>query len=399
MKIVKELMRLRKKKFYSFTTACLSLLDESNRINEILKKKNIQVNDPEDADFILVTTCAVSRDSAQNSIKNILRLNNINRKATIYVGGCLSNAKEREILFKKRKIKFFTANDIFQEIKKVNYSCEQTTTRCNPFWLSGMKNKIEKLEKLKKQDFSLALFYSFTTDGIVFSKMPFGFDTIRISKGCSKRCSYCAIPNNRGKYLEQSLEFVKDQINSSKNEYILLIGENIGCHKNLNEILEYAIKKNKKIILRYLEPEWVRKIKSIYLKNIVYIGVPLQSGSRKVLKDMQRPLNIGEVRKKFKEWNKKGVFTGTSVILSYPTENFFDYLKTIFLVIFTPTNYTSFQNFSPRENSPAFEKYKNWDSHSLKNNLKFWVFDKIISIKGKVGYIKFKVRRNKYGPI
>lgn len=388
--VIKELLNHKGKKFYSFSTACLSLLDESNRINEILKKRNKQVQDVKNAEFIVVTTCAVSKDSANNSVKNIINLSKKSDNKPIFVGGCLSNAKEREALIKLGNIKFFTANDIFDKISVVDKICDNTTMRCDPFWLTHMEEKKDKLDKLKKGNPKLANLYAFTTDGIIFSHMPFKFDTIRISKGCNKNCSYCAIPNNRGKYQEHSFDYVKKQISKSKHKYLLLIGENIGCHAHFNEIIDYAIKKKKKIMLRYLEPEYVYKIKSEYLNNITYIGVPVQSGSIKVLKDMRRPINIGFIKEKFKEWHKMGIFLGTSLILSYPTESFKDYLKTVWFIMSTPIDYVSFQNFSPRENSPVFGTYKNWNDHGFITDKKFGFLDFVVGIKAKLSYLKIK---------
>lgn len=386
----KELMEIKDKKFYSFTTACLSLLDETDRLNKILERKNQQVSNLKEADFMVVTTCAVSKDSANNSVENIIKLNNEGKGKSIYVGGCLSNAKEREILFKYKNIKFFTADDAFSKIDEINGICEKTTVRCEPFWLEDMSKKRQKLEELQKKNPKLAELYSFTTDGLIFNTMPFKFDTIRLSKGCNKHCSYCAIPNNRGRYIEHNLDYVKSQIDQSRNDYLLLIGENIGCHKNLNQIIEYAIKKKKKLMLRYLEPEWATKIKDEYLQNIVYIGIPIQSASYKILKDMNRPKNVKLVESKFKEWNKKGIFLGTSVILSYPKENIIDYLKTVLFIIRTPVDYISFQNFSPRENSPVFEMYKDWNPHSLKADIKFWIFDMIVKLKSNLNYLRIR---------
>lgn len=387
---LKELLGIRNRKFYSFTTACLSLLDESNRINTILGKKNLQVKSPEEADFIVVTTCAVSKDSAKNSASNVIRLNEISGSKQIYVGGCLSNAKEKEILAGYKNIKFFTADEIFAEVGRVSSACEKTTTRCNPFWLEEMEKKKEKLEALQNKNRKLAELYAFTTDGIIFSAMPFDFDTIRISKGCSKACSYCAIPHNRGKYMEHSLDYIKKQIKTSKYGNILLIGENIGCHTDFKKIMKCAIDNRKKLMLRYLEPEYIGRIKPEYLKHIKYIGVPVQSGSVKILKEMRRPCNLEDVRQKFREWHKYGIFLGTSIILSYPAENIIDYLKTMLFIIAVPVDYVSFQNFSPRENSPAFEKYKNWDSNKAGIKLKFRLFNLIVKIKGFWHYQKTK---------
>lgn len=385
-KAIKELIDMKGRNFYSFTTACLSLVDESNRINELLKKRNNQVQNLSDADFIVVTTCAVSRDSAQNSVKNILRLNKDSGNKPIFVGGCLSNAKEKEELDQIKNIRFFTADDIFMEIGNVNIISEKTTTRCEPFWLKDMPEKRKYLKQLQDKNKRLAELYSFTTDGIVFQDMPFKFDTIRLSKGCNKRCSYCAIPNNRGKYIEHDFSYVSAQIKDSRNKHILLIGENIGCHKDFDKILEYAISLGKTLMLRYLEPEYVNKIKEKHLQNIIYMGVPVQSGSLRVLKSMRRPGNLAAIKEKFREWNKHNIFLGTSVILSYPEESLIDYLKTIWFIATIPVNYVSFQNFSPRENSPAFEKYKGWNNNDYKTNIKFWIFDCLVKLKAKLNY-------------
>jgi len=389
-KTIKELLNLKGKKFYSYTTACLSLVDESNRINRILGAKNKQVDDPSNADFIVVTTCAVSKDSAQNSVSNILNLNDALGNKPIYVGGCLSNAKERESLNGLKNIRFFTADDIFKDVDKIDLICEKTTTRCKPFWLEDMPAKKKHLERLQIKNKRLAELYAFTTDGLIFQDMPFKFDTIRISKGCNKRCSYCAIPNNRGRYLEHDFNYIASQIMDSRNKHLLLIGENIGCHGDFDKIIEYAIRKDKILMLRYLEPEHIYKIKREYLKNIIYIGVPLQSGSYKVLKNMRRPRNLAEVKKRFKEWHKNNIFLGTSIILSYPIEGLIDYIKTMWFIATVPVNYVSFQNFSPRENSPAFERYKEWNNKTPCIRIKFRLFDYFIRLKSRLNYLKIR---------
>ncbi|MFH1637090.1 MAG: radical SAM protein [Candidatus Woesearchaeota archaeon] len=363
-------------------------MDESDRINELLKKQNKQVDNLHDADFIVVTTCAVSKDSANNSAGNILHLDKLSGHKPIYVGGCLPNAKERDLLYGKSNIKFFTADEIFSKIEGVSKVCNQTTVRCDPFWLKDIDKKKQKLQILKTKSKRLAELYAFSTDGIIFSEMPFDFDTIRISKGCNKHCSYCAIPHNRGKYLEHGFKYIKKQIDSSRSKYLLLIGENTGCHKNFEEIIEYAIMDNKRLMLRYLEPEYVNRIKDEFLKNLTYIGVPIQSASLKVLKDMRRPANLRLIKDKFKHWHKQGIFLGTSIILSYPTEKFMDYIKTLWFVLSVPVNYVSFQNFSPRENSPSFERHKDYDTNTLKIKTKYWLFDIIVKIKLKMAYWK-----------
>lgn len=385
---VKELLGIKGRRFYSFTTACLSLVDESNRINEILRKKNTQVQDLSKADFIVVTTCAVSRDSAHNSANNILRLDRISKQKPIFVGGCLSNAKEKDVLLGRKNIKFFTADEIFQDIDKVDRTCTNTVTRCDPFWLANMDRKADYLSGLMMKNRNAGMLYSFTTDGIIFSRMPFEFDTIRLSKGCNKHCTYCAIPNNRGRYIEHSIDFVKNQIKDSSKKYILIIGENVGCYSHLEDVLEYAGMLGKKIMIRYLEPEYHHRIKDEHLKDIVYIGVPMQSGSARILRDMHRPGNITAIKERFREWHRKGIFTGTSIILSYPTEKLSDYLRTLWFIISTPVNYTSFQNFSPRENSIAFEKYSSWDSNTAPIRFKFWLFDRMVGMKSRAQFAK-----------
>ena len=383
-----ELLNQKGRKFYSFTTACLSLVDESNRINEILRENNNQVENISEADFIVVTTCAVSKDSAQNSVDNIIHLNKTSGNKPIYVGGCLSNANEKKQLDGWKNISFFTADNIFKAVDKVNISCKKTTSRCSPFWLKNMSKKRNHLQKLQKKHQKLAELYAFTTDGIVFQDMPFEFDTIRLSKGCSKRCTYCAIPHNRGKYIEHDLDYIRNQIKSSRNKHILLIGENIGCHKDFDKIMEYAINNGKILMLRYLEPEYINRIKKEYLEHISYIGVPLQSGSNKVLRDMRRPRNLAAVKQKLREWSKSEIFLGTSMILSYPTESIIDYLKSLWFIATAPVNYVSFQNFSPRENSPAFEQYREWDSNSIMDSIKYGLFDYLVNLKGRINYLK-----------
>ena len=118
--------------------------------------------------------------------------------------------------------------------------------------------------------------------------------------------------------------------------------------------------------------------------------MPLQSGSNNILKDMRRPRNLAAVKQKLREWSKSDIFLGTSMILSYPTESTIDYLKSLWFIAVAPVNYVSFQNFSPRENSPAFEQYKDWNNDSIIPTLKFSLFNLIVNLKARLNYMKIK---------
>ena len=127
-------------KFYSFSTACMSLVDESARVHRILCQQHrcMPVEDPSEADFIVISTCAINKESALNSINNIRKLG-LTYGKKLYIIGCLVNATERKliednILF---DIKFISADDILEEVlyydKSFNIKC---INRCKPFWRS-----------------------------------------------------------------------------------------------------------------------------------------------------------------------------------------------------------------------------------------------------------------------
>ena len=102
---------------------------------------------------------------------------------------------------------------------------------------------------------------------------------------------------------------------------------------------------------------------------------------------MRRPQNLAAVKEKFKEWHKHDIFLGTSIILSYPTETIIDFLKTLWFIASAPISYASFQNFSPRENSPVFDRYKEYNNNNIRADIKYRIFDWFVKLKAKSRYI------------
>ena len=86
-------------KFYIYTLGCKVNTYESNVISELLEKENYsKVNDPKDADIVIVNTCTVTNTADNKSLKMIRQAHRINEKALIIVCGCMTQHEYNRIV-------------------------------------------------------------------------------------------------------------------------------------------------------------------------------------------------------------------------------------------------------------------------------------------------------------
>ncbi len=307
-----------KNKINVITLGCSKNLVDTELLMGHLKANNIPVvhqSQKNDFNIVIINTCGFIDKAKEQSINTILQYVDAKKQGLIekvYVMGCLSqrykNILEKEI---PEVDKFFGVNDLKDILNELHAD-------------------------YKKENFTRRLL---TT--------PKHYAYLKIAEGCSRRCSYCAIPLIRGKHISRPLEQI---INEAKNlvkkgvKEILLISQDLSY---------YGIDIYKKQKLSYLvgklsdieNLQWIR-LHYIYptafpmdlLKlmkqrpNICnYIDIPLQHISDKILKSMQRGITkkqtynlIEKIRYEIPE-----AAIRTTFIVGYPdeTEKDFEELK------------------------------------------------------------------------
>lgn len=308
-----------KLKFGIISLGCDKNRIDSEMIIGRLNKRYQLINDPKEADIILVNTCGFIEASKQESINTILEMAEYKKKykcKVLIVTGCLSQRYKDELLNLMPEI------DIMLGVN--NYT-----------------NLLEIIDEFlfKKDKLS---FYDCDDSGITEGErvLTTGKYTayIRISEGCNNFCTYCIIPKIRGKYRSRKIE---DIVNEAKvladngvKELILvaqdttMYGIDIYNGKKLPVLIKELskIRGLKWIRLLYCYPEEITDELITEIshnpKVCKYIDMPIQHISNTVLKRMNRRGKKEEIIHNINKMREKiqGLSLRTSIIIGFPGE-------------------------------------------------------------------------------
>lgn len=294
------------------TLGCKVNIYESEYITNILKENGYQIVDFDSkADIYIINTCTVTNTSDKKSEKMIKRARKQNKDAIIIAMGCHAQIKGDNIdadiiIGNKDKSKIISLIEEYQE----------------------NKNKIKRIYNLDNVSFEDMYISSFNSHTRAF---------VKIQDGCDAFCSYCIIPYARGPIRSKDPKTVIKEITSLvENGYkeIILTGIHTGKYgKDINYTFEQLLKDIIKIKNLYririssIEiNELTDPILDLIKDNQViakHLHIPLQSGSDKILKLMDRKYDLKFYKDRIEKIRKmiKDVSITTDLIVGFPNEN------------------------------------------------------------------------------
>jgi tRNA A37 methylthiotransferase MiaB len=172
------------------------------------------------------------------------------------------------------------------------------------------------------------------------------YSPVQISTGCSNNCSYCAIKTAKGHVKSRSIDDIKKYIRlllERGENRIFLISDDCGSYgmdigTNISELVDVILSMNggiKMKIYSMYPALFVKHYPSLRKhfanKRINHIGVPLQSGSSRILKLMNRSYDIDEIKslvRDLKECNPEAKVI-SNIIYNFPTETMDDFKKSV----------------------------------------------------------------------
>jgi len=194
---------------------------------------------------------------------------------------------------------------------------------------------------------------------------------IEISEGCLSRCSFCGTKNARGDLTSYPVKDIVERarflIENGKKE-IYLTAQDTGCYgldrktdlaELLGKILE--IDGDYRLRIGMMNPQYalkmVDKLIAIYKDGRIYkfIHIPIQSGSDRVIKEMNRCYTVKQFETIVKRFRKeiKDICLSTDVIVGFPTETEADFKKTLSLIERIKPDIINLSKFYPRPNTAA----------------------------------------------
>ncbi|MCD2345956.1 30S ribosomal protein S12 methylthiotransferase RimO [Clostridium guangxiense] len=302
----------------------VSLGCDKNRVDsEIIlgnAKDNYEiVNDPKEADIILVNTCGFIESSKQESINTILEMSTYkkNYKCKMLIAtGCLTQRYGKELMELMPEIDGILGVNSYNKLDEI----------ITDFFKNGEKE----------------IYCNYSDVNINEGKRIITTSTysayLRIAEGCNNFCSYCIIPKIRGKYrsrrIEDIIEEAENLVQNGTKELILIAqdtsryGVDLYGKKLIHELI------NKISLINGVE--WIR-IMYCYPEEITdelideiasnpkvckYIDMPIQHISDDILKKMCRKTRKEEIIEKITLIKKKvnGIALRTSLIVGFPGE-------------------------------------------------------------------------------
>lgn len=320
----------------------------------------------DEAKIIIFNTCAIRKNAENKVYGNLgwLKGNEKYDEKIICICGCMMQSEEirNEIIskFKNVKIIFGTNNiDNFRSLLERH--------------LSTGERIVEVLEKNEYTDK--------TFDAI----RPFKYKSfVNITYGCNNFCTYCIVPYTRGRETSRTVEDIVDEVKFLVQDgvkEIMLLGQNVNSfgktltpRRSFTELLVELNKIRDLKRIRFMTPH-PRDITDDFLelygkldKLMPQLHLPIQSGSDKVLKDMNRHYDIEKymyIVDKVKQI-RPDISLSTDIIVGYPTETEEDFEKTLDIVKKVRYDSAFTFIFSPRPNTPA-AKLKEIDDSILKD--------------------------------
>ncbi len=359
------------------TLGCSKNIYDSEVLMGQLKANNKNVVHEKEGNIVVVNTCGFIDNAKEESINTILDYSQKKENGDIdklFVTGCLS---ERYM------------PDLKKEIPNVDEYFGTTD--------------LPKLLKALKADYKHELI------GERLTTTPKNYAYLKISEGCDRPCSFCAIPLMRGKHRSKSIEdLVEETKNLVKNgvKEVILIAQDLTYYgldlykkRALSSLLRELVKINgiEWIRLHYAFPNGFPVDVLDVIKNeskvCNYIDMPLQHISSKILKSMRRGSkkeNIIDLIQKIRKSNPE-IAIRTTLIVGYPgeTENDFNELRD--WVKETKFDRLGCFTYSHEENTNAYNLIDD-----VSENIKHARMNEIMEIQSQ---ISFDLNQNKINKV
>jgi len=306
------------------------------------------------ADLAIINTCAVTKTAIQKGKRMINRARKENPEAKIAVMGCWPKVYEAYEYKKDGLI-------IVKEDREMDAVIAKLKVKSSP-----PKADPPLAEKIKIACQNSKLF-SGVGGSFAFNDKSRYF--IKVQDGCEQFCSYCVIPYARGKMKSREIgEIFKEISEAAENGFqeIVLCGIHLGLYgvglnvnlvKLLKEII--MIPGLGRVRLSSIEITEVNdrliNLMAAEEKMCEHLHIPLQSGSDKILKLMNRPYDRGFFRERVKKIRKAApdLALTTDVIVGFPGETESDFMDTYDFIKEIKFSRLHVFPFSAHEKTPA----------------------------------------------
>lgn len=349
---VREILNGALKRVCVLTFGCQQNEADSERILGMAVSMGYTVTaDPEDADLIILNTCAIRKHAEEKALSMLGRFKAIKkRKPSVIIGVCGCMAAELHI----------------KEMLKNDF--HYVTFTIEPNMIHKLPMLIHKALIDNKRGFIFGEDIGDISEGIPALRSSSHKAWVSIMYGCNNFCSYCIVPYVRGRERSrdsrQIIEECRQLVESGVKE-ITLLGQNVNSYKGeygFAGLLREIAKIEGDFIVRFMtshpkdvSDELISVMRDNSPKIAPYFHLPLQSGSDRILKAMRRTYD----RERFLSVVDAlrdaipNICISTDVIVGFPTEEEQDFLDTLDVLQRARFDMVYAFKYSPRVGTPA----------------------------------------------
>ncbi|MCB0324304.1 MAG: tRNA (N6-isopentenyl adenosine(37)-C2)-methylthiotransferase MiaB [Bdellovibrionales bacterium] len=363
---------------YVKTFGCQMNEYDSEKMLALLAKSYRPVQAPEDAELVIVNTCSV-REKGEHKLFSLLgslaELKRTRPELVIGVGGCVAQQEGQQILKRNRAVDFVVGTHNLSLI---------------PSLVNGAREGIapqvaidyrEEWEELPDEFDAVPLLDPHEAN----DRTRFGLHLtpvralVAIQRGCDKMCSYCVVPNTRGKQVSRALEEIVKEVRLKVRlgaKEVLLLGQTVnsyGIDLQPRVRFETLIRKLAEIDglhrIRFTAPH-PAEVRPAFIELYgdvpqlcPHIHLPLQSGSDRILKLMNRNYRRErylEIVRSLRE-RLPSLAVTADIIVGFPTETEEDFQDTLAVMQQVRYNSTYSFKYSERPHTAAREQFSSAD--------------------------------------
>ena len=320
---------MKKNKIYIKSYGCQMNVYDSNRILDLFKNKNYErVEDPKDANLVVLNTCHIREKAAEKVYSDIGRIDKIKKNKSkedykLVIAGCVAQAEGKEIKKRAPSVDFVVGPQSYHNLPD----------------MLDTSDKIVSDEFTQNEKFKNLLYNS--AGGVS--------EFVSIQEGCDKFCSFCVVPYTRGPEFSRPVSDIIIEIEKYVTQgvkEIIFLGQNVNAYHGIgidgkSKDLAYLVNKVSEIEnlsrIRYMTSHPIDmtdsliKVHKTNHKLMPFLHLPIQSGSDKILKDMNRKHTVDSYKKIVNKLRNErpDIALSSDFIVGYPNETDRDFEETM----------------------------------------------------------------------
>lgn len=349
------------RKLYIESYGCQMNFADSDIVISILRQEGFATTSvKEDAELILLNTCAI-RDNAEQKVRNrLVALSPLKKKRPdlkIGILGCMAERLKTKLLEEEKMVDMVVGPDAYRDLPNLINEVDEGHKAVNVF-LS------------REETYADITPIRYGTNGVTAF--------ISIMRGCDNMCSFCVVPYTRGRERSRDLHSIiaeATQLWQEGYKEVTLLGQNVDSYKWINpatnekisfaQLLEQVALVHPELRVRFstshpkdINDDVLYTIKK-YDNICNYVHLPAQSGSSRILELMNRTYDRAEYLHKIDRIRAiLGEECGISqdMIAGFCTETEKDHQETLSLMDYVKYDYGFMYSYSERPATPAAKK-------------------------------------------